>query len=438
MSVEETKQGREAPDKYGWVETSIWTERMLTALERGLEGGKWFSLIDKVYSGKNLQASWIKVKGNRGSAGVDAQSIERFSQNEQKYLDEIQEELKGGKYRPQPVRRVWIPKEGSSELRPLGIPVVKDRIVQTAIRNVIEPIFEKKFYGHSYGFRPRKSCKDALRRVTKLLKEGYRWIVDIDIRDYFGNIEHRILMKKLEEEIADRRLLELIGEYLKAEIVEESRSWTAETGTPQGGAISPLLSNIYLHSMDMELSVKGYELIRYADDFVVLCREKEEAGKAAEETERILKDLKLEIHRGKSGIIDMEEPGGFDFLGYHFERSRHMKDKINRYPTRKSLKKIKDKVRGITKRRNGNSLEFTTKRLNLILKGWFEYYKHSHRWIFISIDSWIRMRLRSILRRRHGRRGRGRGLDHVRYPNAYFADIGLFSLKAAYTTAVQP
>ena len=438
MSVEETKQGREALKRYDWAETSVWTERMLTALERGLEGGKWFSLIDKVYSGKNLQASWRKVKENRGAAGADEQSIEKFSRNEQKYLEELQEELKGGSYQPQPVKRVWIPKLGSDNKRPLGIPAVKDRIVQTAMRNVLEPIFEKKFYEHSYGFRPNRGCKDALRRVTKLLKEGYRWIVDIDIRDYFGSIEHRMLMEKLEKDIADRRILELIAEYLRHEVVEENRRWTAERGAPQGAVISPLLSNIYLHSMDTELSERGYELIRYADDFVVLCRTEEEAKKAVSEIGRIFGVLKLEIQTGKSGIIDIEKPGGFDFLGYHFEKSRYKKGKINRYPTKKSLKKFKDKAREISKRTSGVSLECTVKKLNPILKGWFEYFKHSHKWTFKAIDGWLRMRLRSIMRKRHGRKGRGHGLDNHRYPNTYFAGIGLFSLEAAYAEAVQP
>ena len=197
-------------DKWKWVEPLVWTERMLTALEEGVKGGKWFALMDKVYSVKNLKAAWEKVKANKGTAGIDRQSIEAFQANEGKYLEELQESLRGNRYEAKPVKRVWIPKLGSKEKRPLGIPVVKDRIVQTALRNVLEPIFEKSFAEHSYGFRPGRGCKDALRRVETLLKAGKTWVVDADIKSYFDTIAHEILMQDIKEQVADGRVLGLI------------------------------------------------------------------------------------------------------------------------------------------------------------------------------------------------------------------------------------
>ena len=239
-------QGRE----WAWVEAEVWSERMLAALENGVKGGKWFSLIDKVYRPATLLAAWQKVAANAGAAGVDGQSVEQFAARAETYLEELGESLKTGSYKPLAVRRVEIPK-GSGKLRPLGIPAVKDRIVQTALKLVIEPIFEREFLDMSYGFRPGRGCKDALRKVDRLLKEGYTHVVDADLSSYFDTIPHERLMERVGERVSDGRLLQLIEAFLHQDIVKGLERWTPIGGTPQGAVISPLLANIYLHPLDV-------------------------------------------------------------------------------------------------------------------------------------------------------------------------------------------
>ena len=402
----------------------------MTALEEGVKGGKWFALMDKVYSGKNLKAAWEKVKANKGAAGIDRQSIEALQGNEGRYLEELQESLKENRYEAKPVKRVWIPKLGSKEKRPLGIPVVKDRIVQTALRNVLEPIFERIFAEQSYGFRPGRGCKDALRRVEALLKTGKTWVVDADIKSYFDTISHDILMRDIKEQIADGRVLELIEGYLKQGVIDGLDQWEPESGTPQGAVISPLLANIYLNEIDHEMKLKGYEMVRYADDFVILCSTEEGANNALTLMKARIEERGLTLHPGKTRIVDVTMKGGFDFLGYHFERN-------TRWPRNKSMKKLKDSIRQKTKRTSGESMKCISDNLNRSLKGWFEYFRQSNRKTFQMTDKWIRMRLRSILRKRQGRHGRGRGYDHYRWPNAYFSGLGLFTLTAAHEQACQ-
>ena len=430
--VEISKQAGDAHicDKWKWAEPSVWTERMLTALEEGVKGGKWFALMDKVYSSKNLKAAWAKVKANRGAAGIDQQSIEAFQANEEKYLEELQENLRENRYEAKPVKRVWIPKMGSKEKRPLGIPVVKDRIVQTAMRNVLEPIFEKRFANQSYGFRPGRGCKDALRQVETLLKAGKTWVVDADIKSYFDTISHEKLMEDIKEEVADGRVLELIEGYLKQGVIDGLEQWEPEKGTPQGAVISPLLANIYLNKVDHDMNRSGYEMVRYADDFVILCSTEEEAKKALTEIKAKAEERGLTLHPEKTRIVDASINGGFDFLGYHFERN-------TRWPRSKSMKKLKDTIRQKTKRTSGESMKYIIDDLNRSLKGWFEYFRHSNRKTFQMTDKWIRMRLRSILRKRQGRHGNGRGADHWRWPNAYFSGLGLFTLTTAHEQARQ-
>ncbi|MBV6518010.1 MAG: hypothetical protein HCAMLNBO_00607 [Candidatus Brocadia fulgida] len=307
-------------EKWRWTEPSVWTERMLTALEKGVKGGKWFSLVDKVYSSENLRASWEKVRSNEGAAGVDRQSIEAYEKEAEKNLVELEKILRAGSYRAKPVKRVWIPKIGSKEKRPLGIPVVTDRIVQTAMRNVMEPIFENTFAEQSYGFRPGRGCKDALRRVEELLKNGYPWVVDADIKSYFDSIPHDKVMEEVEEQIADGRILEMIEGYLKQGTMDGLKEWEAEKGTPQGAVISPLLANLYLSKIDHEMARLGHEMVRYADDSVILCRNEEEAKRALEEMKGMLEARGLTLHPEKTKIVDATQEGGFDFLGYHFER----------------------------------------------------------------------------------------------------------------------
>jgi len=417
-------------ERWRWTEPSVWTERMLTALEKGVKGGKWFSLVDKVYSSENLRASWEKVRSNGGVAGVDRQSIEAYEKEVEKNLVELEKTLREGNYRAKPVKRVWIPKIGSKEKRPLGVPVVTDRIVQTAMRNVIEPIYERTFAEQSYGFRPGRGCKDALRRVEELLRNGYTWVVDADIKSYFDSIPHGKLMKEVEEQIADGRILEMIEGYLKQGVMDGLREWEEEKGTPQGAVISPLLANIYLSKIDHEMARVGHEMVRYADDSVILCRNEEEAKRALEEMKGMLEARGLTLHPEKTKIVDATQEGGFDFLGYHFERGM-------RWPRKKSMDKIKETIRHKTRRTSGESMKCIIGELNKSLRGWNEYFKHSHKTTFPRIDSWIRMRLRSILRKRRGGEGRGRGADHQRWPNAYFANLGLFPLTAAHALACQ-
>ena len=430
--VEISKQAGDAHicDKWKWAEPSVWTERMLTALEEGVKGGVWFSLMDKVYLGRNLKAAWEKVKANKGAAGVDRQSIEAFQANEEKYLEELQENLRENRYEAKPVKRVWIPKMGSKEKRPLGIPVVKDRIVQTAMRNVLEPIFEKRFANQSYGFRPGRGCKDALRQVETLLKAGKTWVVDADIKSYFDTISHEKLMEDIKEEVADGRVLELIEGYLKQGVIDGLEQWEPEKGTPQGAVISPLLANIYLNKVDHDMNRSGYEMVRYADDFVILCSTEEEAKKALTEIKAKAEERGLTLNPEKTRVVDATINGGFDFLGYHFERN-------TRWPRSKSMKKLKDTIRQKTKRTSGESMKCIIDDLNRSLKGWFEYFRHSNRKTFQMTDKWIRMRLRSILRKRQGRHGKGRGTDHWRWPNVYFSGLGLFTLTTAHEQARQ-
>ena len=429
---ENPKQDGEAQirKRWRWAEPSVWTERMLAALEKGAKGGKWFSLVDKVYSSENLRVSWEKVRSNGGAAGVDRQSIEAYEKEAEKNLVELEKILREGNYRAKPVKRVWIPKIGSKEKRPLGVPVVTDRIVQTAMRNVIEPIFERTFAEQSYGFRPERGCKDALKRVEGLLKNGYTWVVDADIKSYFDSIPHDKLMKEVEEQIADGRVLEVIEGYLKQWIMDGLKEWEAEKGTPQGAVISPLLANIYLSKIDHEMARLGHEMVRYADDSVILCRNEEEAERALEEMKGMLEVRELTLHPDKTKIVDATQEGGFDFLGYHFERGM-------RWPRKKSMDKIKETIRHKTRRTSGESMKCMIGELNKSLRGWYEYFKHSHKTTFPRIDSWIRMRLRSILRKRRGGKGRGRGADHQRWPNAYFANLGLFTVTAAHALACQ-
>jgi len=424
-------QAGETTGRWSWVEPSVWTERMLTALEVGVKGGKWYSLIDKVSSLRNLKSAFAQVKRNEGSAGVDRVTIGMFEAHLEENLQRLSVSLQEGSYSPQAIRRVWIPKPGSKEKRPLGIPTVRDRVVQAALRNVLEPIFERDFAAQSYGFRPRRGTKDALRRVTQLLKAGYVHVVDADLQSYYDTIPRRPLLEQVRGKVADSRVVELLEAYLEQEVMESAQHWTPEGGTPQGAVISPLLSNIYLDPLDHHMAQLGYEMVRYADDFVILCRSHSEAQRALAEVEEWTIAAGLRLHPEKTRIVDATQRGGFDFLGYHFERGL-------RWPSKKSLRKIQDKIRAKTRRTNGHSLQRIISELVPIQRGWFEYFKHSHWSIFEKLDKWIRMRLRSILRHCHKLKGRSRGLDYNRWPNAFFAKQGLYSFMAAYALAVNP
>ena len=419
----------ETPSRWDWVEPCVWTERMLTALEQGVKGGKWFSLIDKVYAGPTLETAFAKVAANQGAAGVDHVTIAQYQERRDENLRRLGADLKSGGYRPQPIRRHFIPKPGSTEKRPLGIPTVRDRVVQTALRLVLEPIFEQEFAAHSYGFRPGRGCKDALRRVDELLKTGHVYVVDADLKSYFDTIPHDRLMTLIGQKVSDGRILSLIEAFLKQGVLDGLHEWTPETGSPQGAVVSPLLSNIYLNPLDHLMAQSGFEMVRYADDFVILCRSPEEAARALEAVQRGTADAGLTLHPTKTRIVDARTEG-FDFLGYRFEGGQHR-------PRAKSLTKLKDTIRAKTKRTSGQSLREIIADVNRTLRGWFEYFKHSPGRVFKALDGWVRMRLRSILRKRLGLKGRGRGADHQRWPNAFLADQGLFSLSGAHALARQ-
>jgi RNA-directed DNA polymerase len=428
------KQETEArdPAEWEWVEASVWTERMLVALVNGVKGGKWYSLIDKVYNSRTLKAAWKKVASNKGAAGVDKVSIKRFRSKAQFYLKELERELRNGTFQPSPVRRVHIPKDGK-KTRPLGIPTVKDRIVQTALKMVLEPIFENEFLTISYGFRPGRGCKDALREVDRLLKEGYTWVVDADVKSYFDTIPHDLLMDRIREKVSDGKILNLIGFFLKQEIMEDMKRWTPMSGTPQGAVLSPLLSNVYLHQLDLTMHRNGYKMIRYADDWVVLCRSMKEAKAALSLMQLCIDQNGLQLSPEKTHIGKCLEIGhGFEFLGYRFEGGC-------RYVRSKSLKKFKDNIRSKTRRTRGDSIEKIISDLNPTIKGWFEYFKHAHHYTFNSLDGLIRRRLRAVLRKQKKRPGSGRtGRDHRQWPNAFFAKRGLFTMHKAYVLARQP
>jgi RNA-directed DNA polymerase len=308
---------------------------------------------------------------------------------------------------------------------------VRDRVVQAAVRLVIEPIFERGFAPHSYGFRPGRGCKDALREAGRLLKAGYTHVVDADLKAYFDSIPHSPLLADIGHYIADGRVLALLEGFLKQDILEGVAHWTPEEGSPQGAVISPLLANLYLHPVDVAMAEAGLEMIRYADDLVVLCRGEAEARRALDLLGRLVRERSLSLHPEKTRLVDMTIPGeGFDFLGYHFEGSR-------RWPCKKSLRKIKDAGRSKTPRSNGQSLATIIEDVNQTLRGWFEYFKHSHKWTFLSLDPWVRRRLRSILRRRRHHKGISRGFDHQLWPNTFFRAHGLFSLADAHRALLQ-
>jgi RNA-directed DNA polymerase len=301
---------------------------------------------------------------------------------------------------------------------------VRDRVVQTALLNVLEPIFDITFAEHSYGFRHGRGCHHALERIEALLNEGYVHVVDADLKSYFDTIPKDRLMSRVRERVSDSRVLGLVEQFLAQGVMDGLSAWVPDKGTPQGAVISPLLANIYLNPLDHLLAKAGYALVRYADDFVILCRSRAEAEQALAKVQAWVEENGLTLHPTKTKIVDARTDG-FDFLGYTFRGEL-------RLPRKKSLGKLKDTIRAKTGRTNGHSLTWIVGSLNATLQGWFGYFRHCHWTVFTNLDSWIRGRLRSILRKRAGRRGRGRGADHKRWPNDYFADLSLHSLRGAH------
>lgn len=417
-------QAGELPDIRQWAHRTVWTERMLTTLlENKVKGGKWHTLIDKVFSDLNLSTSAHRVLGKKGAPGVDGQTTMNFALHEREELRRLQEQLTQGTYRPSPVKRTWIDKPGSQDKRPLGIPCVRDRVVQKALVHVIEPIFDATFHERSFGFRHGRGCHDALRCVESLLNEGYVFVVDADLKGYFDSIPKDRLQEMIQQKISDRRVLKLIQQFLDQGIMEELRTWTPEAGVPQGAVLSPVLSNVYLNPLDHAMADHGSQMVRYADDFVILCRTQEEAEAALTVVRQWVADYGLTLHPEKTHIVDSRTQS-FAFLGYSFRGS-------NRYPRAKSHKKFMDRIRELTPRKSGESLEFTLRKLNQTTQGWFHYFRHCNWTIFKNYDGRIRSRLRCLLLKRNRRNPQRLPRNH-RWPNAFFTERGYLSLKDAH------
>ena len=367
---------------------------------------KVHSLIDKVYKRKNLEMAWERVKANRGSGGVDGETLETFEAQLSQQLDRLQRELKENTYQPQPVRQHPIPKRDKpGEYRLLGIPTIYDRICQQALLNRIEPIFEPVFDDASFGYRRGRSAKDALRKVWQEIQGGSEWIVDADLRDFFGSVDHEKLLTLVAQRVADGRVLRLIEAMLKAGSYGKGQLFPSERGTPQGGVVSPTLSNVLLTPFDREMRLRGYQLTRYADDWVITCKSAAEARAAVEVAGRVLKQLGVELHPQKTRIVHVQD--GFEFLGYKIKRgkkklylpeskirSQARQGALYAYPKEKSIRRFMDRVRQRTKRRLPLPTKELIEELNPLLRGWGEYYKRAHvRLLFNRLDRWILHRI---------------------------------------------
>ena len=427
---EKTRRFEEVADMRAKAEPAAWTDPMLRALVRGVKGGKWHSLIDKVWKPATLERAFERVKSNGGAPGVDHQTIEDVERHLESNLERLSAELQDGTYEPGPVRRTWIPKPGKAEERPLGIPTVTDRVVQMACHLVLEPIFEYDFAERSYGFRPGRGAKDALRQVQDLLDDEHYWVVDADLKSYFDTIPHDRLLEQVEEEVSDSRILELIEMFLEQEVVDGDERWQPDKGTPQGGVISPLLANIYLDPLDHLMAEKGYEMIRYADDFVIVCESREEAEQALADVQQWTDTAGLRLHPDKTQLVDARSEEGFTFLGYQFHKGL-------REPRDKAKRSFKDEIRARTPKTDGRALENIIEDINTVTRGWFEYFKHSFWNVFPELDGFIRRRLRAIRRKRLGMSGPVSKKDNTRWSNTFFANLGLFSMTKAREALLQ-
>jgi RNA-directed DNA polymerase len=397
---------------------------------------KVHSLVDKVYKRKNLEVAWEKVKANRGSGGVDGQSLEAFATQLDRQLDRLQSELKEDAYQPQPVRQVQIPKAGKpGEFRTLGIPTIYDRVCQQALLNRLEPIFEPVFDEANFGYRRGLSTKDAMRKIWKEIDSGREWIVDADLKDFFGSVDHEKLLTLVAQRIADGRIMRLIEAMLKAGSYGKGQLFPSERGTPQGGVVSPLLSNVLLTPFDREMRRKGYQLTRYADDWVITCKSAAEARAALVAATRVLEQLGVRLNSQKTRIVHVRE--GFDFLGYRIVRLKRkcklpasmIRSRLNpkgliAYPTDKSIRRFRDRVRSLTRRCAPISTEQLIRELNPTLRGWGEYYKRAHvRTLFHKLDGWIVRRIWS----HRFRRWRCSGWQQL--PSAkLYGELGLVNL----------
>lgn len=382
---------------------------------------KWYSLYDKVYAPANLERAWEKVRSNKGAGGVDRQSIAEFGQEKEKHLAELHRLLREKRYRPYALRRVYIPK-GNGEQRPLGIPTIRDRVVQQALLNILEPIFEVTFHEHSYGFRPNRSTHQAVEHVVTSMQSGKEWILEVDVRKYFDTVNHELLLNAVNEEVSDGSVLRLLRQFLESGVMENGVRQATEEGTPQGGVISPLLANIYLNRFDWEMAKRGHDVVRYADDFVVLCGSREEAERALTDVRKMLEGkLRLTLHAEKTRIVYHRE-GNFDFVGFLIDR-RYL------WPRMKTLMRFKEKVRFATRRQQGRNIHEVIRRLNPVLRGFGKYYQRANvQGLFERLDEWIRMRVRSFMEKKRAVKYQNR-----RISTALLTSMGLVSLLALRT-----
>lgn len=367
---------------------------------------KVHSLVDKVYQRTNLEIAWKRVKANRGAGGADGVTVEEFEKDLEANLERLHQELREGRYLPQPVRRLEIPKRGDpGKTRPLGIPAVYDRVCQQALVNRIEPIFEEVFDASSFGYRKGRKTRDALKKIWHEIEEGNEWIVDADLKDYFGSVDHEKLLALVAQRISDGRVLKLIQQMLEAGYVEQGNLFPTSRGTPQGGVVSPCLSNVLLTPFDKEMRRKGYRLTRWADDWVVTCRTRSEAVQALATATKILQKLGVTLNAKKTRIVNIKQ--GFEFLGFKIGQGKgvlrlpasKIKAKLNKrnlyaLPKDKSVTRFKDAVRQKTRRRSPLTTEEIVKELNPLIRGWGNYYKRSNvRRLFNQLDAWIIRRL---------------------------------------------
>lgn len=361
-----------------------------------------------------MEKAWKAVKRNRGAAGIDRVSIDIYSQSIGTYLETLMRELKTRCYKPKPLKRVYIPK-GKGKTRPLGIPTVQCRVAQEVVRRLINPIFESKFHNNSFGFRPGRNCHQAVSLVKEYLSQGYKYVVDADIKGFFDNIPHKLIMAEVASEIADGNILQLIERFLKSGVMEEGQLRPTIKGTPQGGVISPLLANIVLNRLDHELERHGYKFVRYADDFVILCRTEMQAKEALDLSRRILEDeMSLELSPEKTKICHASE--GFDFLGFHFT-SRHITIR------EKSKEKFRDAVRNCTIRSRNLDAKAVEK-LNQVVRGTVNYFSHplaAVKKFFVTTDCWLRKRLRCMKYKRISKR------DNLRLKLKHLRRLGILS-----------
>ena len=387
-------------------------ERLQRALSDAAKASldrRFGALFDKVYRKDVLWQAWRLVRRNGGGPGIDEVTIDVI-ENEigvGVFLRELRDELRSGTYQPQPVKRCWIEKPGRAEKRPLGIPIVRDRVVQTAVRLVLEPIFETNFDPCSYGFRPGKNAHQAISEIQRSITfQGYREVVDLDLQSYFDTIDHSILLGLVRRRVSDPRVLRLLRMWLEAGVLEEGKLQRQLTGTPQGGCISPLLSNVYLHSFDKLWrlrGIRGTKLIRYADDMVVLCRSG--SRRVLRKVRELLSRLRLVVHDQKTRVVRASE--GFDFLGmtFRYQKTSRQAAKLThccyRWPRRKAVSSLRDKIRRVIGRRYSRSLAETVAAINPILRGWHAFFKRSNgEPVFRCLDRYVLNRLRIFVKRK--------------------------------------